>query len=261
MSLLEVRNLTKTYSVGKLRFLAVDDVSFDLAEGETLGVVGETGAGKSTVGRLVLRLTEADSGSILFDGADIRGLSAGAMREQRKRMQLVFQDPYSCLDPRVPVGDSVAEPLLVHQRLGKKERREQAEAALARVGLRPQQFFQLPHELSGGQLQRVAIARSLTLNPSLIVCDEPVAALDASVRAQVLNLLADLQDELGLAYLFITHDLSVLETFADRVAVMQGGRIVEIGQTADIMRKPQTEYAKTLIESIPSLSNIRRVPA
>jgi ABC-type oligopeptide transport system ATPase subunit len=260
LSLLEVKDITKSYRVGRgrqrQRFLAADHVSFELAAGETLGLVGETGAGKSTVGRLVLRLSEADSGSITFDGMDVRALGGNKLRDARKRMQMVFQDPYSCLDPRIPVVDSVAEPLLIHFDLEKGERRERAEAALDRVGLGPQMFYRLPHELSGGQLQRVAVARSLTLDPLLIVCDEPVAALDASVRAQVINLLADLQDDLGIAYLFITHDLGTLETFADRVAVMQNGQIVEMGSTAELMRNPQTEYARTLLESIPSVSNV-----
>jgi ABC-type oligopeptide transport system ATPase subunit len=262
LSLLEVREVTKTYRVGhgrhRERLVAVDHVSFDLAAGETLGVVGETGAGKSTVGRLVLRLSDADSGSIQFDGVDVRALGSAKLRETRRRMQMVFQDPYSCLDPRIPVGDSVAEPLLVHFRTGITERRERAEAALARVGLGSQTFYRYPHELSGGQLQRVAIARSLTLDPALIVCDEPVAALDASVRAQVLNLLADLQAELGIAYLFITHDLGVLESIADRVAVMRNGRIVEIGATGELMRNPQTEYARTLLDAIPSVNNVTK---
>ena len=261
MTLLEVRGLTKRFKVrgrGKAPFIAVNNVSFDLGAGETLGLVGETGAGKSTTGRLVLRLIEPDDGTITFEGEDLRALGPEPLRAARKRMQMVFQDPFGCLDPRVRVGDSVAEPLVIHYDIDKDERTERTMAALARVGLGPQTYRLFPHELSGGQLQRIAIARSLTLDPAFIVCDEPVAALDASVRAQVLNLLSDLQSELGIAYLFISHDLAIVEMFADRVAVMKDGEILEIGTTDEIFQNPKTDYTRTLIEAIPSLTDRAR---
>jgi ABC-type glutathione transport system ATPase component len=262
MMLLEVRNLVKTFARSTRRggaaVAAVDDVSFELAEGETLALVGESGAGKSTTGRLVLRLIEPDGGSIRFDDQDLCSLRGEEMRRARQRLQMVFQDPYGCLDPRITIGASVTEPLVVHfKAMGKGERRDRAVDTLERVGLGARFFDRLPHELSGGQLQRVAIARSLTLNPKLIVCDEPVAALDVSVRAQVLNLLSDLQKELGIAYLFISHDLALVEVFADRVAVMRNGRIVETGTAEGIFRSPQSEYTRELLRAIPLITEPR----
>ena len=258
MSILEARGLTKTYRIGsgrkKRRFRAVDDVSFAVEAGETLGLVGESGAGKSTTGRLVLRLIEPDTGEIRFDGQDVRALGKQDLRVARRKMQMVFQDPHSCLDPHVCVGDSVGEPLLVHFRAGKEERVERAMQALARVGLSAQIYDRFPHELSGGQRQRIAIARALTLEPKLIVCDEPVAALDVSIRAQVLNLFSDLQKELGIAYLFISHDLAIVEVFAHRVAVMREGRIVEIGTAEEIFRNPRDDYTRELLSAIPSFT-------
>jgi oligopeptide transport system ATP-binding protein len=260
MTLLEVSGLKKTYRRRRRgeAVHAVDDVSFEVATGETLAIVGESGAGKSTVGRLVLRLIEPDEGSIMFEGNDVRTMSGDTLRRTRQRMQMVFQDPYSCLDPRIPIGESVAEPLLVHFGMGKEERRARAFETLQRVGLGGRFMDRLPHELSGGQLQRVAIARSLTLNPALVVCDEPVAALDVSVRAQVLNLISELQQELGIAYLFISHDLALVEVFADRVAVMAQGRIVEMGPTTQIFEDPQTNTTRELLEAIPLLTAPRR---
>jgi peptide/nickel transport system ATP-binding protein len=261
MSLLEARGLTKTYRIGsgrqKRRFRAVDDVSFDVEAGETLGIVGESGAGKSTTGRLVLRLIEPDAGEVRFDGQDVRALGQQDLRVARRKMQMVFQDPHSCLDPHVCVGDSVGEPLLVHFRASKDERFERSTLALSKVGLSPQIYDRFPHELSGGQLQRIAIARALTLEPKLIVCDEPVAALDVSIRAQVLNLFSDLQQELGIAYLFISHDLAIVEVFAHRVAVMREGRIVEIGTAEEIFRNPRDEYTRELLAAIPSFTRGR----
>jgi len=253
MTLLEASHLVKTFGRRGHRFHAVDDVSFTLAAGETLALVGESGAGKSTTGRLVLRLIEPDEGTVRLDGQEITGLDQRRLRVARRSMQMVFQDPYSCFDPRIPIGDSVGEPLRAHFRLKASERAERAAAMLARVGLGTQHLYRFPHELSGGQLQRVAIARALMLEPKLIVCDEPVAALDVSVRAQVINLLSDLQDELGIAYLFISHDLALVEVIAHRVAVMQRGRIVELADTAQLFEAPQSNYTRELLSAIPTI--------
>lgn len=258
MSLLEVSNVSKSFQSGrdwlgrpKKGPDAVSDVSFSLEAGECLAVVGESGAGKSTVGRIVLRLIEPDTGTIRFDGADVRAAKPAALREMRRGMQMIFQDPHSCLNPRMSIGDAVAEPLQVHTDLDRAARDAQVRDVLGKVGIGPRYLDRYPAELSGGQLQRVAIARALTLKPKMIVCDEPVAALDVSVRAQVLNLLRDLQDELGLAYLFIGHDLALIEVIADRVLVMAGGRVVESGVVADVFANPQQEYTRTLLNAIP----------
>ena len=258
MSLLEVSGLSKSFVVkrdllgrARTRFTAVDDVSFTVEAGETLALVGESGAGKSTTGRLVLRLIEPDQGSVHFEGTDVATLSNKALRVARRRMQMIFQDPFSSLDPRMPIGESVAEPLRVHFGMGVRERVLKAVALLDRVGMGRHSLDRYPGELSGGQLQRVAIARALTLEPTLIVCDEPVAALDVSVRAQVLNLMRELQEERGLTYLFISHDLALVEVISDRVAVMKRGKIVEIGPSADLYRNPQHEYTQELLSAIP----------
>lgn len=258
MSLLEVKNVSKSFASGR-DFLgrrtkwshAVKDVSFSLEAGECLAVVGESGAGKSTVGRIALRLIEPDTGSITFDGVDVRAAKPAELRTMRRGMQMIFQDPHSSLNPRMTVLDAVLEPLVVHTDMGRGERETLATAMLDRVGIGSRYFGRYPAELSGGQLQRVAIARALTLNPKMIVCDEPVAALDVSVRAQVLNLLRDLQEELGLAYLFVCHDLALIEVIADRVLVMARGEVVEIGSVEDIFRRPQQEYTRTLLDAIP----------
>jgi peptide/nickel transport system ATP-binding protein/oligopeptide transport system ATP-binding protein len=258
MSLLAVDGLSKRFpgrrrSVGRARewLQAVKGVSFSLDRGETLALVGESGAGKSTTGRLVLRLIEPDEGTIRFDGVDITSLGSKQMRVQRRRMQMIFQDPFSSLDPHVPVGQSVAEPLLVHMGMGRDLRLRQAATLLERVGLSGDTIERYPSELSGGQLQRVAIARALTLQPELIVCDEPVAALDVSVRAQVLNLMHDLQKERNIAYLFISHDLALVEVIADRIAVMSKGEIVEHGPVEELYRQPRHDYTKQLLSAIP----------
>ncbi|WP_051265502.1 ATP-binding cassette domain-containing protein [Nakamurella lactea] len=258
MSLLEVKDVTKSFST-KRDFLgrrigwthAVKGVSFTLDAGECLAVVGESGAGKSTVGRIALRLIEPDSGSITFDGVDVRAARAQELRALRQRMQMIFQDPHSSLDPRMTIGDAVAEPLLVHTDRSRTERERQSAALLERVGLGSRYLGRYPAELSGGQLQRVAIARALALNPAMIVCDEPVAALDVSVRAQVLNLLRELQEDLGLAYLFVCHDLALVEVIADRVLVMAAGEVVEEGTVEQIFAAPQQEYTQRLLSAIP----------
>ena len=262
MTMLQVEGLSKSYVrrrdvFGRVtdRVDAVSGVSLALGRGETLAIVGESGAGKSTVGRLILRLIEPDQGKILLDGVDLHALSHRQLRASRRHMQMIFQDPFSSLDPRMTIGESVAEPMLLHLSLPKAERRERAGALLRRVGLDEGYAERLPAGLSGGQLQRVAIARALTLNPRLIVCDEPVAALDVSVRAQVLNLMAELQEEFGVSYLFISHDLSIVRTISDRVAVMSRGRIVETGPTEQIFSAPVNAYTAELIRAIPRMAH------
>ncbi|WP_244931504.1 ATP-binding cassette domain-containing protein [Nocardioides sp. W7] len=259
-NLLEVRGLGKTFSrsrrlVGRRApsiLPAVDDVSFTLPKGRSIAVVGESGAGKSTVGRLVLRLIEPDRGEITFDGIDLRLQSAAQLRALRRRMQMVFQDPYSCLNPRMTIADSVAEPLIVHELGSPSQRLQKAAEMLDRVGLTSQFGRRHPSELSGGQLQRVAIARALIVEPDFVVCDEPTAALDVSVQAQVLGLLAEMQRELGLALLFITHHLALVEVIADDVIVMKSGRIVEQGPVARVLRNPADPYTRDLLASVPT---------
>ncbi|CRK49705.1 oligopeptide ABC transporter (ATP-binding protein) [Rhodococcus sp. RD6.2] len=256
--LLEVSDLVKTYPVkrnmlGRVRERAVvtDHVSFTVERGETLGIVGESGAGKSTVGRLVLRLIEPDSGSVMFEGRDVLGLSRKELLAFRQRAQMIFQDPFSSLDPHMTIRDAVGEPLSIHRGLKRAERDAEVTALLERVGLRSDQLDKYPREFSGGQLQRIAIARALTTEPDFIVCDEPVAALDVSIQAQVLNLLIDLQRERGLAYVFVSHDLSLVRFLAHRVAVMQNGVIVESGPTEQVFTDPQHPYTKKLLDAIP----------
>jgi len=258
-ALLQVADLRKTFP-GRRTLLgrrepgvaAVAGISFDVAAGECLAVVGESGAGKSTVGRLVLRLIEPDAGRIVLDGTDVRALRGEALRAIRKDVQMIFQDPFGSLDPRVAIGESVAEPLLVHFGTPAAERARTARELLDRVGVPAGYVDRFPAELSGGQLQRVAIARALSLRPKLIVCDEPVAALDVSVQAQVLNLMGELRRELGLSYLFISHDLSLVEVVADRVLVMRRGEVVEEGTISAVYRSPQHLYTQELLAAIPA---------
>jgi ABC-type glutathione transport system ATPase component len=258
VSLLEVAGLSKTY-LGRRRLFgerskvtAVDDVSFTVEAGETVALVGESGAGKSTVGRLVTRLIEPDGGQVVLDGVDLRALGREEMRRTRRTVQMIFQDPYSSLDPRATIGRSLVEPLRVHGLLDAAARQATALEWLERVGLNRRHLDRYPRELSGGQLQRVCIARALTLHPKLVVCDEPTAALDVSVQAQVLNLMQELQDSFGFAYLFISHDLALVETISDRVAVMQRGRIVELGPSDDLFAAPREDYTRRLLAAIPS---------
>jgi ABC-type oligopeptide transport system ATPase subunit len=231
---------------------AVDGVSFTVAPGETLCLVGESGCGKSTVGKTVLRLLEPTGGRIWLGDTEVTGLTESQMHSHRRQLQMVFQDPYASLNPRMRVGDIIAEPLENYGLAGSaSERRQRLESLLDRVGLRPDALDRFPFEFSGGQRQRLGIARALALNPGLIVADEPVSALDVSVQAQVLNLLVQLRDEFNLTYIFISHDLSVVKFISDRIAVMNAGKIVEMGSAAEIYQNPQQEYTRSLIEAIP----------
>jgi peptide/nickel transport system ATP-binding protein len=256
--LLELQGLTKTFPVrsGILRRVvdsvrAVDDVDLVVPAGRTLGLVGETGSGKSTVARLALRLIEPDAGHVLLDGTDLTTLDAGDLRRRRRDMQIVFQDPYSSLDPRATIAETVGEPLEVHEGLRRKARNARVVELLEQVGLGGHLMQRYPHEFSGGQRQRIAVARALALRPRLLICDEPVSSLDVSTQSQVINLLLDLQDELGLAYLFIAHDLSVVRHMSHRIAVMYLGRIVEEGPAATVYERPRHPYTEALLSAIP----------
>jgi len=251
--LVTVRGLVKHFPVEDSDELlsAVDGVSFDILRGETLGLVGESGCGKSTVGRCLLRLIEPTSGEVIFAGRNVLSLGRAELRELRREMQIIFQDPYASLNPRMTVGDLVGEPLVIHKVGTRNTRRERVAELLVKVGLSPDYMRRYSHEFSGGQRQRIGVARSLALNPKLIVADEPVSALDVSVQAQVVNLLEDLQTEFGLTYLFISHGLAVVEHISTRVAVMYLGRIVEIADAAELYARPLHPYTQALLSAIP----------
>lgn len=256
--LLEVKNLVKYFPVrgGILQRVqawvkAVDDISFFIYEGESFGLVGESGCGKTTVGRTILRLIPGTSGEVIFDGQNLFALNGAALKKMRRDMQIIFQDPYSSLDPRMPVGESIAEGLRIHTNKSAQERYDIVVDMLTRVGLRADHARRYPHEFSGGQRQRIGIARALTLRPKFIVCDEPVSALDVSIQAQVLNILKELQRDFSLTYLFIAHNLSVVEHFSDRVGVMYLGKMVEMASREDLYRDPLHPYTQALMSAIP----------
>ncbi|HEX5521031.1 MAG TPA: dipeptide ABC transporter ATP-binding protein [Longimicrobiaceae bacterium] len=254
-NLVEIEHLTKHFAVkqgvfarGHAQVHAVEDVSFEVRRGETLGIVGESGCGKSTTARLMLRLLDLTAGTVRFDGRDISKLSQRKLRPIRREMQMIFQDPYASLNPRKTIGQIIGTPFAIHGVKGAKTR---VQELLETVGLSPEHYNRYPHEFSGGQRQRIGVARALALSPKLIVCDEPVSALDVSIQAQVLNLLRTLQDDFNLTYVFITHDLSVLRQIADRIAVMYLGRLVEIGESEQIYEAPKHPYTAALLSAVP----------
>jgi peptide/nickel transport system ATP-binding protein len=258
LPLLKVRNVSKQFRVGNSILPggntvvhAVDDVTLDVFPGETLGLVGESGCGKSTLGRCMVRLYEISAGKIEFEGKDISSANTRALRPVRQRMQMVFQDPFSSLNPRRRIADLLAEPLKVHGKRSRAEIRERVQELMRLVELSPEQLNRFPHEFSGGQRQRIGIARAIALEPSLVVADEPVSALDVSIQAQIVNLFADLQERLGLTYVFIAHDLSVVRQVSTRTAVMYLGSIVESGPTEEIFRSPRHPYSEALISAVP----------
>ncbi|QII07333.1 ABC transporter ATP-binding protein [Rhodococcoides fascians A25f] len=264
-ALLEVEGLHKSFPTARNMFGRVTeraavtkDVSFTVSAGETLGIVGESGAGKSTIGRQVLRLIEPDSGTVRFDGRDVGELKGKELLAFRRRAQMIFQDPFSSLDPHMTIRNAVGEPLTIHFGIKGEERDRRVVEMLERVGMRADQLDKYPREFSGGQLQRIAIARALTLDPDFIVCDEPVAALDVSIQAQVLNLLLDLQTERGLSYIFISHDLSLIRFLAHRVLVMYQGEIVESGTAEQLFERPEHPYTKSLVAAVPDPRSRRR---
>lgn len=262
MPILEVNHLVKTFSVRgsgfkRHKLFAVNDVSLKIEKGKTLGLVGESGCGKSTLGRTILRLIEPTEGTILFDGKDVASLSPLELKKLRQRMQIIFQDPYSSLNPRMTVADILSEPFLIHRiHRNKAAAIEGVKELLSLVGLPEESLYRYPHEFSGGQRQRIGIARALAVKPELVICDEPVSALDVSIQAQIVNLLMDLQKKLGLTYLFISHDLRVVNHISDEVAVMYLGKVVELGPKETIFDNPKHPYTVSLLSAIPKLDDV-----
>lgn len=256
--LLKVVNLTKTFPQGRTAFKAVDGASFEVYAGETLGIVGESGSGKSTLARAILRLYEPDGGTVYFDGVDFTALSTQALRAKRRDIQMIFQDPLASLNPMMTVQKAIEDPLIIHKIGNPRERARRVHELLELVGLDPAAANAFPFEFSGGQQQRIGIARALALNPKLLICDEATSALDVSIQAQILRLLQDLQQQLGLAYLFISHNLAVVEHICDRLAVMHHGKIVEYGEVAQIFSNPAQLYTRTLIQSVPVIPRMGR---
>lgn len=266
MALVEIRNLSKVFTqtagfaagVSGTEIRAVDDVSFDIHTGETLGLVGESGSGKSTLGRMILRLIEPTSGAVRFDSRDLLAMGAGELRRTRRDMQIIFQDPYSSLDPRTRVEDLLAEPLIIHKSNRAGGIKFQVQELLRTVGLDSSAMQRYPHEFSGGQRQRIVIARALALRPKFIVCDEPVSALDVSVAAQIVNLLAQLQRDFGLTYLFISHSMPIVRYLSNRIAVMHRGKVLELNSTDQIVENPQHRYTKALLMATPEIEALGR---
>lgn len=249
--LIETRNLKKYFKVKKQFLHAVDDINIRIEKGKTLGVVGESGCGKSTLGRTILRLLEPTAGEVFFDGKDITKLSKGQMREMRNHMQIIFQDPYSSINPRMTVSEIIEEPMIVRLNLSKEERKKKVRGLMEMAGLAKRLHDAYPHELDGGRRQRIGIARALALDPGFIVCDEPVSALDVSIQAQILNLLMDLQKDMGLTYMFITHDLSVVKHISDEIAVLYLGQCIEKAPKKELFNHPLHPYTKALLSAIP----------
>jgi len=258
-TLVEVQNLRMYFPITRGLLIqrhvgdikAVDGLNFQIRRGETLGLVGESGCGKSTTGRAILQLYRPTDGHVLFEGEDLTQLSGERLRRMRRRMQMIFQDPYASLNPRMTVGGIISEPLEVHNLMSKRERRERVQELLRIVGLNPYFMNRYPHEFSGGQRQRIGVARALAVQPEFIVCDEPISALDVSIQAQIINLLEDLQEQFGLTYLFIAHDLSVVRHISDRIAVMYLGKIVELTDRSELYRNPLHPYTKALLSAVP----------
>lgn len=258
-NLLEVKNLKKYFVTPKGMLHAVDNISFSLEKGRCLGVVGESGCGKSTMGRVLIRLIEATSGEIKYKGKDIRKFDRKELLKLREEVQMIFQDPYASLNPRMNIEEIISEPLIIHKKIKKREEiSEKVREIMELVGLNERVGKLYPHELDGGRRQRVGIARAIVLNPEFIICDEPVSALDVSIQAQILNLMKDLQEKLGLTYIFITHDLSVVRFFSDEIIVMYLGEIVEKAESKELFKNPKHPYTKALLASIPSLTNRKR---
>jgi len=258
-TIFQIKNLKKHYEINLGLFKApkivkaVDDISFEVKKGEILSIVGESGCGKSTTAKMILKIEEPTSGEILFEGADITTLKGAALTEYRKKVQIIFQDPYSSLNPRWKVGEIIGEPLKLNSDMSNKEIKERVLYLMEKVGMLPEWYDRYPHQFSGGQRQRIGIARALALNPEIIICDEPVSALDVSIQAQVLNLLLDLQEEFNLTYIFISHDLSVVNHISDRIVVMYFGSIVETKSAEELFENPEHTYTQTLLRAIPKI--------